>query len=149
FGTVIRVWDAETAAERLVLRGVHGRGGVSIAFAGNGTLVSGGDSHAARTAGDGRPGLPAVGELRLRDLATGQHRERAARDPQPRALSVAVSPGGKLLAAQSGERIRLWELPAGKPLREIRGYPNDRHGQRPLGLAFSPDGKRLASRTGD
>ncbi len=149
FGTAIRIWDADTAAERLALRGAHGREVVSIAFAGNGTLVSGGYRYVSKTAADGRKVLHSVGELRLWDLATGEHRELAPAEPEPSGWSVAVSADGKVLAAQSGERIRLWELPAGKPLREIRGYPNSHHAQRPLGLAFSPDGKRLASRTGD
>lgn len=47
-----------------------------------------------------------------------------------------------MLASAGGwdDKVRLWELPSGKLRREIAG-----HGHRALSLAFSPDGRLLAS----
>jgi WD40 repeat protein len=62
------------------------------------------------------------------------------------------SPDGQVLAtygASSGKRegkeewrheVKLWDAGTGKLLRTLRGHGNDIHA-----LAFSPDGKRLAS----
>jgi RNA polymerase sigma factor (sigma-70 family) len=104
----------------------HGGQVFGVAFAADGpTLIShGGDA-----------------VLRFWDLATGQQRRLFPGAP-PGISSFVLSRDGKLLATatlQKSDAILLWELPAGKQLRELRG--------RKLGsvLAFSADGKRLAA----
>jgi WD40 repeat protein len=57
-----------------------------------------------------------------------------------RPSAVAVSPDGKLAAASTAGAIYLWELPSGKVRGRLQGHPQEVHS-----LAFSPDGRTLAS----
>src|SRR5262249_39984076 len=50
--------------------------------------------------------------------------------------SIAISPDGRLVAAGAGKRGRLWEGDTGKELKSL---------DRPGPVAFSPDGKVLAT----
>ncbi|MCI0739988.1 MAG: hypothetical protein L0Y72_13165 [Gemmataceae bacterium] len=67
-------------------------------------------------------------------------------------VSLAVSPDGKTAATAGGNRhrhqsqhpIRLWDLETGKQIHEFVG-----HGAPPCALAFSSDGKTLASVASD
>jgi WD40 repeat protein len=57
---------------------------------------------------------------------------------------VAYRPDGGLLATGSYDRtVRLWDLTTRQPVRTLEG-----HAQAVWGLAWSPDGKRLASAAG-
>src|SRR5262249_28051230 len=60
----------------------------------------------------------------------------------PKAIrSVAISPGGKLLAAGSDDGIiRLWDMDTRKERNQLKG-----HDRQVFALAFSPDGQALAS----
>jgi hypothetical protein len=58
--------------------------------------------------------------------------------------AVAVSADGKLLACDEGNAIRVRELASGKVLRRLVG-----HRDAIFALAFSPDGRWLASASGD
>jgi WD40 repeat protein len=93
---------------------------------------------------DGRSLASAAGdEVRVWDVATGATRRVLACDAQ----KIAFSPDGRWLAtAEAGPqgptgpgRVRLWPLPEGEP-RLL--YADPRHPV--LGVAFSPDGGRLA-----
>src|SRR5262249_39036550 len=60
-------------------------------------------------------------------------------------LAVALSSDGKRLVASSKDRtVRLWDVASGKVLRTFEG-----HAKAPHCLAFSPDGKLLATGSGD
>jgi WD40 repeat protein len=60
-------------------------------------------------------------------------------------LSVAISPGGDLLASASRDRtVRLWALPEGDEVATLRGHRGPVHA-----VVFSPTGTRLASAGGD
>jgi RNA polymerase sigma factor (sigma-70 family) len=95
----------------------------------------------------------AVGQLKgiaLWDLATGQCVRRLTGirpiRSSPLAFDLAFSPDGKRLAAALPEEplVRLWEVATGKQQNPLRG-----HTKRVTAVAFSPDGKTLASGSED
>jgi len=62
--------------------------------------------------------------------------------PPASLTSIAFSPDGKLFVSAGGDgTVRLWEASTGKPI----GQPLTGHTSYVLGLAFSPDGKTIAS----
>jgi WD40 repeat protein/serine/threonine protein kinase len=88
-----------------------------------------------------------LGRVKIWDATTGKldrvfPDENAA--PIAALFKVAYSPDGKLLAAGGGDRIvRVWEIATGKELFQLGG-----HTRTITGLAFSGDGRRLATATG-
>jgi WD40 repeat protein len=167
----VRLWDPATGKERAVLRGHEGEV-FCLAFSPDGmALVSGGklgtllvprfDSSSRmrplgfpRTRDTTTAPPPVTGELRLWDLTT--RRERAVFRGQAGPIwSVAFSPDGKTLASGSvlwdapkGEvvasELRLWDV-AKRRLKAV--LPNQAS---PVwAVAFSPDGRALATAGGD
>jgi WD40 repeat protein len=101
----------------------------------------------------GRAGLALGDSIEVWELGTGQ-RVLQLKGQEVAPLSMALSPDGRFLAAgyadkpdPSGKQrplMLLWDLSTGRPVRELPGH---------LGwvysLAFSSDGRRLASGAGD
>jgi RNA polymerase sigma factor (sigma-70 family) len=80
--------------------------------------------------------------VRLRDLATGA--ERSFRGRQGGTWTVAFSPDHKTLAVGGSDHtVKLWDLDTGLETRTLRG-----HRTPVMALAFSPDGRLLASAGG-
>ena len=122
-----RLWDARTGGGCAVLR--HPGIVRTLAFSPDSTwLVSGGDD-------DDR--------LRLWDVATGTRRKEIP-GPATRILSVAVSPDGTLIAAVDWDGdLSVRDVATGQEVARVRlGGAGQMKG-----LAFSPDGRRLASTT--
>ena len=80
------------------------------------------------------------------DLGPGRHLPAHPHRPHQRALGVAFSPDGRLLATTGGDdaTARLWDRVTGKCLSTLTGH--DGH---VLGAAFSPDGRLLATASSD
>jgi WD40 repeat protein len=132
-----RIWDADTCKEVWTL-GTHTDRVNGVAFRPDGSrLVT-----ACRD-----------GTLKLWDPATGRelttlqcHRGSIA--------SVAFSPDGRLLATAGGRRtdqaeglpgeVKVWDLDAGRAVLDLPGLAHFA-----LGVAFSPDGRSLASAVED
>ncbi|MEQ8788013.1 MAG: protein kinase [Pirellulaceae bacterium] len=123
-GSVL-VWDAATG-ERLHLLTLHGRPVESLSWSSDGTLLAACDS----------PGLkvwrmPEADEV----VSIAQDRTRA----------VAFSPNVSMLACGVGRDVQLYDVASWK-----RSAAMNAHADEIYGLAFSPEGERLAtsSRTG-
>ncbi|HEY7424440.1 MAG TPA: sigma-70 family RNA polymerase sigma factor [Gemmataceae bacterium] len=82
------------------------------------------------------------GPPRLWEVPTGKLIRQLAGSSRQRVHAIALSPDGRLLAGRGGPDggFRLWHIATGKLLAEGKGESADL-----VSLAFSPDGKRVAS----
>ncbi len=124
----IKLWDAATGRER-------------AAFWNKWPLAFSPDSKTLVTVSDDKVG---DGKVRLWDTATGTERIAlegvgvAFLDPDDKVagMQAVFSPDGKLLATQSRETVKLWDVETGKKLTTHNGDGK---------VVFSSDGKILAT----
>jgi WD40 repeat protein/beta-lactamase regulating signal transducer with metallopeptidase domain len=123
-GSTVRLWETATGKELPLLDG-HRDAPTTIVLSPDGkTVVSWGADHVIRRweAGTGKPlgAFPA---------------------PAGTTLAAFSSDGRTVALANADKTIRLHETATGKELQRFKGHPSGA-----AGLAFSPDGKVLASR---
>jgi RNA polymerase sigma factor (sigma-70 family) len=89
------------------------------------------------------------GVITFFETATGRPLYRLTDGGEARLLTLAVSPDGKLVAAQSGDRtVRVWDTKTKARVHTLKSsLPDFPPGQ--LHIAFSADSKRLAASMGD
>jgi WD40 repeat protein len=139
-----RIWDAAT-----------GRVGVTFRTRDDQDASLGGWSPVSYSP-DGKTVITAQrDEIRVWDVASGREVGPGIASEKIHTVAVALSPDGRLLAtggivyrSSGGEvqdpPIRLWELASGQEVATLVG-----HSESTLCVAFSPDGRLLASGSGD
>jgi RNA polymerase sigma factor (sigma-70 family) len=134
---VIRLWETATGKELGRLTWEDGSAPDSLMFAADGKhlVVAHCDHHYQMIEVKEKD----IG-LRLWDLATQRELQRFKAPVDVFSHTVVISPDGKTLAAGARDTVLLWELASGKERGRFPG-----HRERVMSLAFSPNGRLLAS----
>ena len=161
----VKLWDVATGRERATLQG-HTKGVVSLAYSQDGTILASGSNDGTVklwNVATGKEEATLVGhrghfitfvafspdgkilasrscgsKVKLWEAATGKERATF------HAHSVAFSPDAKTLAATEDGAVKLWDLATCQPRATLQGDTKWLSS-----VAFSPDGKILASAGAD
>ncbi|BBM86344.1 hypothetical protein UABAM_04730 [Candidatus Uabimicrobium amorphum] len=142
----VRLWDV-TSGKEITTITEHTASVLSVAFSPDGKTIASGAGNIFGLGG------PDGGSVRLWDVATGKEITTIT-EHTASVLSVAFSPDGKTIASGAGNifglggpdggSVKLWDVATGKKIHKITGHTN-----RVNSVAFSPNGKTLASGSGD
>jgi RNA polymerase sigma factor (sigma-70 family) len=148
----IKLWETATGKVRASLTG-HKSTVNSVAFSPDGKTLASGSLRYADQPNDGQATVPYTDEIKLWDVASGKNTLTLGGEAGV-VQSVAFSPDGKTLASgslrfgdtpqQFSGEVVLWDVEGGKRTAVLKGHTNT-----VLAVAFSPDGKTLASGCGD
>jgi WD40 repeat protein/serine/threonine protein kinase len=127
-GTTVKVWDAASGQEVLILKGRASIVG-SVAFSPDGKRLA--SAFHDET-------------VKVWDAATGQ-KIRTFKGPRSEVNVVAFSPNGERLANSLDQTVKVWDVASGQLILTL----DTRHADYVLSVAFSPDGKRLATASKD
>ncbi|KAA6414440.1 MAG: hypothetical protein FRX48_01189 [Lasallia pustulata] len=147
YDKTVRIWDAATGATLQTLEG-HSRSVNAVAFSPDGKQLASGSYDKT---------------VRIWDAATGATLQ-TLEGHSGRVYAVAFSPDGKQLASGSDDKtVRIWDAATGATLQTLEGHSVriwdaatgatlqtlEGHSGRVYAVAFSPDGKQLASGSDD
>jgi WD40 repeat protein/serine/threonine protein kinase len=140
-GDTVKVWDARSAREITTCKGLS-NAILCVAFGPAGKLVAGGDGRfnaLMRTTGKPVPGI-----VKVWDAQTGKEL-LTLKGHTDSVVRIAFSLDGTRLASASLDNtMKIWDLQTGKEVHSLS--PAARiFGRFGIGIAFSPDGKRLAA----
>lgn len=144
----IRVWDTLTGKEIRRMAGTEPEEGQQVgsaAFSSDGRLLA-----TSTLKIDPMTQMAQEGQVKLWDLESGKL-VRKFTVPEVAVGALAIAPGNRLLASAWFDGvIRLWDVNSGKEIRQLRFHQSD-NPEEPIQasnvcLAFSPDGKLLATR---
>ena len=125
----IKLWDVATGKERLSIRGGHTHGVTRVAFSPDGELLVSGSWDKT---------------VRLWEVASGKLVRKLGESPHG-FTALAMSPDGTLVAAASAGPVCLYETASGKEVRQLQGHVGSHGGNTVRAVAFSPDGRIVAS----
>ncbi len=124
----LKVWDAKTGKERLVLDGHTGEV-YSVAFSPDGKQIVSGSGDKT---------------LKVWDAKTGEEK-LTLEGHTGEVYSIAFSPDGKQIISGSGDKtLKVWDAKTGEERLVLNGHTSEVYS-----VAFSPDGKQIASGSGD
>ena len=136
----IRLWDAVSGQHKQTLEGItaqrpqtalgHTVGVSAVAYSPDGSTLATGDL---------------IGEIRLWDAVTGQHKATLTGHPDQNVVSLSFSADSRMLASGGTDRIiRLWDAVTGQQLKIFTEHVHEIYGDG-VRVAFSPEGHTLAS----
>jgi WD40 repeat protein/tRNA A-37 threonylcarbamoyl transferase component Bud32 len=134
---MVKIWDAQSGAEVLTLRG-HTGPVESLSYSPDGTRL-------ASAGGE----FQKPGEVKIWDARSGAELLSLKGLTEP-VRSVSYSPDGTRLAGAAGllsnklGEVIIWDAHTGARIRSLRG-----HTSAVISVSYSPDGTRLASASGD
>ncbi len=143
----IRIWDAATGQEICTLKRLPNVG--SVAFSPDGRWLA-----ARYQIHDEARRRDVAGEVQFWDAATGRERRTLRAHDAGSISSMAFSPDGKQLVTAGtvldaagkvvAAEVRFWDMDTGREIRALRGHTGSIDG-----MAYSPDGRRLATASPD
>ncbi|MCG9129426.1 PD40 domain-containing protein [Candidatus Poribacteria bacterium] len=125
-------WDVKTGAQKLSIPG-HATQLFGLAISPKNRTVAIGGRHG----------------IHLWDISSGEYNTRLNEHGEKH-WAIAFSPDGQTLASDIGWSFRLWNLKQGVPFATNKGYlGNEASGYGIASIAYSPDGRYLASGSSD
>src|SRR5262249_43255806 len=127
----VRLWDVASGKSLHTLNG-HGDRIVTVTFNPDGRRL-------ASACATGGGGSDPAGEVKIWDVESGE--SLFALPPGQGVITIQFSPDGRWLAGSTlRQTVKVWEAATGQEVLSLTGHTHDVYN-----VAFSPDGRRLAS----